>query len=179
MKKIWILAAAAALLMTATACGAGDVGGPSSSQAASSGAASSQAASSSSALAVSQDSVEDTLAGLQKYLAGNGAVSGDPTQMRADVIGAKGGVRYQFSLNGKNNVTVEFYEYDTDSLNDTAKQVLASVKSSGSFTLMGQQITAALSDSGKYLMIYKDTVVKDENKAYADKVAKLFKGFKA
>lgn len=173
MKRILILAAAAALLMTATACGAGDVGSPSSAA-----PASSQAASSSSAPAVSQDSVEDNLQGLQKYLTGNGAVSGDPTEMRADVIGAKSGVRYQFSYNGKNNVTAEFYEYDPDNLGNTAKQVLDSVKSSGKFTLMGQQISASLSDSGKYLMIYQDSVTKDENKAYADKVAKLFREFK-
>jgi hypothetical protein len=176
MKKVWILAAAAALLMTATACGAGDVGGVSSSKAP---AASSQAASSSSAPAVSQDSVEDNLQGLQKYLTGNGVLSGDPAKMRADVIGAKSGVRYQFSYNGKNNVTAEFYEYDLDNLNTTAKQVLDSVRANGKFTLMEQQITAALSDSGKYLMIYKDTVTKDENKAYGDKVTKLMKGFKS
>lgn len=175
MKKIWILAAAAALLMTATACGAGDVGGVSSQ----SPSASSETAASSSAPTVSQDSVEDNLQGLQKYMTGNGAVSGDPTEMRADVIGAKSGVRYQFSFNGKNNVTAEFYEYDPDSLNDTAKQVMDSVKSNGKFSLMGQQVSAVLSDSGKYLMIYQDSVAKDENKANTDKVMQLFKGFKS
>lgn len=175
MKKIWILAAAAALLMTATACGAGDVGGVSSQA---SNSPQKTAPSSNSAQAVSQDSVEDNLKGLQKYLTGNGAVSGDPTAMRAEVIGAKSGVRYQFSYNGKNNVTAEFYEYDPANLNETAKNILDSVKSSGKFSLMGQQVDAVLSDSGKYLMIYQDTVVKDENKANADKVTKLFKSFK-
>ncbi|WP_411675776.1 hypothetical protein [Caproicibacter sp.] len=172
MKKIWILAAAAAFMMTATACGAGDVGG------ASSGASSSQASSSSSGPTVAQSSVEDSLKGLEKYLTGNGVLSGDAAEMRSDVIGAKAGGRYQFSYNGKNNVTVELYEFDPNSVNGTAKQVLDSVKSSGQFTLMGQKITAVLSDSGKYLMIYQDTVTKDENKAYADKVTKLFKEFK-
>lgn len=175
MKKIWILAAAAALLMTATACGAGDVGGASSQA---SKPSSSAASSSSSAPAVSQDSVEDSLKGLQKYLTGNGAVSGEPTTMHAEVIGAKSGVRYQFSYNGKNNVTAELYEYDPENLNKTAKDILDSVKSSGKFSLMGQQVNAVISDSGKYLMIYQDTVVKDENKANADKVTKLFKSFK-
>lgn len=171
MKKIWILAAAAALLMTVTACGAGDVGGVSSEAETSQGEESS-------APAVTQSSVEDNLEGLQTYLTGNELISGEPQEMRADVIGAKSGVRYQFSYNGKNNVTVELYEYEPENLNDTAKEVLDSAKSSGEFTLMGQQIPAVLSDNGKYLMIYKDTVDKDENKAYADTMMKEFKAFK-
>lgn len=171
MKKVWLLAAAAAVLMTATACGAGDVGGPSSS-----GAASSQA--SSQAPSMDQSGVEDNLQGLEKYLAGNGVLSGDPAEMRADVIGAKSGARYQFAFNGKNNVTVELYEYDPASLNSVAQQVIGSVKSAGRFELMGQQIPAVLSDSGKYLMIYKDTVSEDENKARTEQTETLFKQFK-
>ncbi|MCI1965566.1 MAG: hypothetical protein LKJ17_05470 [Oscillospiraceae bacterium] len=174
MKKIWILAAAAVLLMSVTACGAGDVGGSSSKA-----EDSSSAVSSSSAPTVSQSSVEDNLGGLQKYLAGNGVLSGDATKMRADVIGAKSGVRYQFSYNGKNNVTVEFYEYDLNSLNDAAQKVQSSVKANGTFTLLDKTISASLSDSGKYLMIYKDTVDQETNKAYAEKVAKLFQEFKS
>lgn len=171
MKKVWLLAAAAAVLMTATACGAGDVGGPSSS-----GSASSQA--SSQAPSMDQSGVEDNLQGLEKYLAGNGVLSGDPTKMRADVIGAKSGARYQFSFNGKNNVTVELYEYDPTSLNSTAQEIIDSVKSGSKFVLMGQQIPAVLSDSGKYLMIYKDTVSSDGNKARAEQTETLFKQFK-
>ncbi len=172
MKKIWMIAAAAALLMTVTACGAGDVGGVSSKSASSTSAVSS-------APAMRQSSVSDSLKGLQTYLTGNGVLSGDATEMRADVIGAKDGVRYQFSYNGKNNVTAEFYEYKVGSLNSTAQEVLNSVKKNGKFTLMGQQMNASLSDSGKYLMIYKDSVSKQENQAYADKVLKLFKSFKS
>lgn len=170
MKKICVLAAAAAFLITMTACGAGNVGGSSS------GASSSQA--SSSAPAVSEQSVEDNLKGLETYLAGNGAVSGDPAAMRADVIGAKSGARYQFSYNGKNNVTVELYEFDPDAPGETAKRVLESIRADGGFTLMDQQIPAILSDSGKYVMIYKDTVTNDENKAHAEQVKKLFTEFK-
>ncbi|MFU0832088.1 MAG: Lipoprotein [Oscillospiraceae bacterium] len=171
MKKIWILAAVAALLMTITACGAGDVGGVSSEAGSSQGEESS-------APSVLQSDVEDNLQGLETYLVGNELISGEPQEMRADVIGAKSGVRYQFSYNGKNNVTVELYEYEPDNVNDTAQEVLDSVKSSGEFSLLGQQIPAILSDNGKYLMIYKDTVDDDENKAYADTITKEFKAFK-
>jgi len=170
MKKIWILAAAAALLMTVTACGAGDVGGVSS------GASSEESASSTQT--VLQSSVEDNLEGLQTYLTGNELISGEPKEMRADVIGAESGVQYQFSYNGKNNITVELYEYDLDNLNDTAKNIIESVQSNGQFTLMDKQIPATLSDSGKYLMIYTDTVSDDENKAYAEKVKGKFQEFK-
>lgn len=174
MKKIWMIAAAAAVLMTATACGAGDVGGVSSQASSSSQAA----ASSSSAPAVSEQSVANNLQGLQKYLTGNGVLSGNASKMRADIIGAASGVKYQFSYNGKDNVSVELYEYDPDHLNGTARQILDSVKKSGKFTLMDQQVSAVLSDSGKYLMIYKDSVSKEENKAYADRVKQLFQEFK-
>lgn len=171
MKKIWIIAAAAVFFMTATACGAGDVGGVSSKESSSQAPVSSEPT-------VSQSSVEDNLKGLEKYLTGNGVLSGDPAETRADIIGAKSGVRYQFPYNGKDNVTAEFYEFDAANLNDKAKEVLDSVRSNGSFTLMDQQISAVLSDNGKYLMIYKDTVKEDENKAYEEKVTKLFKEFK-
>ena len=169
MKRLCILAAAAALLITTTACGAGNVGG---------GSSGASAQSASSAPSVSEQSVEDNLKGLEKYLAGNGVLSGDPTEMRADVIGAKSGARYQFAYNGKNNVTVELYEYDPDALSDTAKRVTESVRSGGQFALMGQQVPAILSDSGKYLMIYKDTVTAEQNKTRADQVKKLFTEFK-
>lgn len=171
MKRIWLLAAAAAVLMSATACGAGDVGGSPSS-----GAAASQASSQTSS--VDQSALEDNLQGLEKYLAGNGVLSGDPAEMRADVIGAKSGARYQFSFNGNNNVTVELYEYDRGSLNSTAQRVIDGVKSGGQFELMDQQIPAVLSDSGKYLMIYKDTVSADGNKARAEQAKTLFRQFK-
>lgn len=170
MKRIFILAAAAAVLMAATACGAGNVGGGSS-------GAKSQA-SSARASSVSDRNVQDSLKGLEGYLAGNGVLSGSPSAMKAEVIGAKSGARYQFSYDGKNNVTVELYEFDPDALNDTAKQVLGSVKSKGRFSLMGQQIPATLSNSGKYLMIYRDTESAESHQQRAGEVKKLFARFK-
>lgn len=172
MKKILILALAVVMAGTMAACGMGDVGGASSNTA--SQAASSQAAVSKPDVA----SFDDNLVGMEKYLAANSVISGDPTEMKADFIGAVKGAKYQFGYNGNNNVTVELYEFDLNKMNDTAKTVQSDVKSKGSFTIMSQQVPAVLSDSGKYLMIYKDTATGDQNKARSDEVNKLVKEFK-
>lgn len=174
MKKIWIFCAALAAAATLSACGVGNVGGAAPGSA-SSGQTSSAAVSS----ALSADSVSDDLAGLQKYLASNAGFSGTPEKTEAAVIGAKSGVRYAFGHDGKNNVSAELYEYDANDLNETARKIFASVKAEGKFTLMGQQMEASLSDSGKYLMIYKNSATDDANKTYNEKVLDLFHKFKA
>ena len=158
---------------TVAACGMGDVGSTSTGSA--SQAVSSQAAPSK----PSSDSYDDSLAGLEKYLAANTVITGNPTEMQSDFIGAKSGAKYQTSFNGKDNVTVELYEFDTNSLSDTAKTVMASVKKDGTYTIMGKQVSAVLSNSGKYLMIYKDTATADQNKAHQTDVTKLFQEFKS
>lgn len=168
MKKLFILSMAAVIALTMSACGV-NVGGTSSG---------SESTASSQASKPNPDSYEDSLAGLQKYLTDNSMLSGDATEMQAEFIGAKKGVRYQMSFNGKNNLTIELYEYDTDNLSDTAKNVLDSVKQNGSFSIMNQQVPAELSDSGKYLMIYKDTATGEQNQAHQKDVSALFKAFK-
>lgn len=166
MRKYVIVLAVVVLAGLFTACGV-NVGGASSAPVSS--AVSSQ---------ISQDSVEDNLSGLQKYLVGAAEFSGDASKMGANIIGAKSGVKYVFGHNGKNNVTAELYEFDTANLNDTAKKVISEVKDKGSFTIMDQQINAVLSDSGKYLLIYKNNSTDDENKKYDKNVAEMFKAFK-
>lgn len=174
MKKILILALAVIMAGSMAACGMGDVGSASSGASSSSSQASSAVSS-----APSAGDYSDNLDGLEKYLAANQYISGNATAMEANFIGASKGARYQFGLNGNNNVTVELYEFDPSGLNDTAKTVLNDVKSKGSFSIMGQQIPAVLSDSGKYLMIYKDTVTNnDQNKKRQEDVTKTFKEFK-
>ncbi|WP_444658950.1 hypothetical protein ACRQV7_15650 [Caproiciproducens sp. R2] len=170
MKKILILALAVVMAGSLAACGMGDVGGTQSAP-----NASSQAAVSS---AVGSDNMEDSLAGLEKYLSSNSAISGTPAEMKADFIGAKKGAKYQFDYNGKNNVTVELYEFDTGSLSGEASAVLDEVKAKNQFTIMNQTVPAVISDSGKYIMIYKDTSGSDENKQHQEDVTKLFKAFK-
>lgn len=175
MKKIWVLCVALAAAAMLSACGVGNVGGAAPGSASSGQASSAPAVSS----ALSADSVGDDLAGLQKYLSSNAGFSGTPEKMEATIIGAKSGVRYVFGHDGKNNVSAELYEYDVKSLNETAQKILTAVKADGKFTLMGQQVEASLSDSGKYLMIYKNSAADDTNKAYNEKVLDLFRKFKA
>lgn len=169
MKKLIILALAVVMAGTMAACGM-DVGGTPSGGSAS--AASSQASK------PSADSYGDNLAGLEKYLADNSVISGSPTKMQAEFIGAKGGDKYQVSFNGNNNVTVELYEFDPKNLNDTAKQIIESVKKDGVFSIMDQKVPAALSANEKYLMIYKDSNTADQNKAHEKDAVKLFQEFK-
>jgi hypothetical protein len=169
MKKLIILALAVVMAGTVAACGM-DVGGTPSGSASS---ASSQAVSK-----PSTESYDDNLAGLEKYLSANSVISGNPTKMQADFIGAKSGDKYQASFNGNNNVTVELYEFDPSNLNDTAKQVIGSVKKSGSFNIMDRDVPAVLSANEKYLMIYRDSNTADQNKAHEKDAAKLFQEFK-
>ena len=176
MKKIWILSVTAALALALSACGVGDVGGVSSAPAASSQAAVSSQASSA---AVTADSVPDSLKGLQSYLVANAAVSGTPETMRADIIGAKSGMRYKYGYNGgKDNVTLELYEFDPSSLNEEAQKILSQVKNSGKFTLLAKDVDATLSASGKYMAIVTDSSADDANKAYVQKVKNLVRDFK-
>ena len=178
MKKIMALAAAAALLVALTACGAGDVGGAdymagkeSSSQAADSSQASEPS--------VGETDVEDSLAGLQTYLAGVGAVSGEPKKMQAELIGAKEGAKYQYGFEGNNNVTVELYEFDLENLSQQGEKTLESVKQSGKFTIMDREVEASVSDSGKYLMIYTDTAGGEKHDQHRKEAQDAFKTFKA
>ena len=123
MKKKW-LAAAAAVLCAATmaSCGQGVVDLTSSGQESASSAPVSSA--------LSEEEVEDTLEGLEQYMASLGYISGTPSTMRGDMIGAKEeGHRYATAA-----ATVEFYEYDLSNLNDTAKAVRESVEADGTFT---------------------------------------------
>jgi hypothetical protein len=171
MKKYWIISLAAGMAVLFSGCGVGNVGGLP-------GGASSQASSAVSSQ-VSAGSYDDSLAGLEKYLTAAAQLSGTPTSMQADVIGAKQGDRYVYGNNGgKNNVTVELYEYDPSSLNAAAQKSMAEVKSSGKLTILGQKVDAVVSGSGKYLMIFKNSATGDADKAYDKQLVQLFTDFK-
>ena len=178
MKKVLALAAAAALLLSISACGV-DVGTVSGSDGTTSDAIlssvpgeESQTGEESQAPAKDPEEIEaevdDNLTGLCSFLAQTGGVGGDPVDMAADFIGAVAGVQYRFSYEGSNNV------------NDEAQAVLDSVKANGTFTVIGQEVTDAyLSDSGKYLMIYKDTQTNEQNELHKQEIVEQFQGFKA
>ena len=190
MKKIFAVAAAAALLLSISACGvnvgtvSGEDGSTSdvilSSTAGEETSQGTESATSSEDPEQAQKKQEDNLKGLCAYLAQNGCVGGDPVDMAAEFIGAKTGVQYRFSYEGSNNVTVELYEYDPDNLSEDAQTVLDSVKENGSFSVIGREVTDAhVSTNGKYLMVYKDTQTNEKNELHKKDVIELFQGFKA
>ncbi len=116
----------------------------------------------------------DTLEGLCEYMAEGLSFAGDPVEMSYKEIGAIGGVRYRFTYNGS-TVQVEFYEFDPDNLDEKGKACLDSVKETGKFTVLDNQVPAV--QNGKYLMIYTDESKKEENTAQKDRVEKLFLDF--
>ncbi len=181
MKKIGIVSIAAVMALLLTACGTGNVSPSSSHPSSKASATSSQAPAPVVSIPekVSQGSVPDSFAGLKSYLGKNLSLQGDGKSMCSDIIGAGSGVRYIYGHNGKDNVTLELYEYNPANLNSTAQKVISEVKGKGHFSLLGQQVDATLSDSGKYLMIYKDTATDSSSKAYDAEVKKMFRKFKA
>ena len=79
--------------------------------------------------------------------------------MDASLIVAKEGRKYT-----KKNIKIELYVYDTNNLNDTANQIIESVKNNGEFVILDlPAVKAYLSDNGKYLMIYSDDSIKKDN----------------
>ena len=116
---------------------------------------------------VKDSDYKDTLAGLADYFADKGYIAkkdgkidaSKVTKMDASLIGAKEGKKYQ----PVNTVFIEFYSYDTANLNDTAKDILVSVKDNGTFSILDlPAVKAYISDNGKYLMVYTDTSINDE-----------------
>lgn len=127
---------------------------------------------------VADTDFEDSLTGLCDFLEANSAVTGDPTEMAYETIGAVGGYRYRFLLGGS-TVQVEVYQYDLDNLNEQGQSVLDSVRDAGSFHLLDKDVPATLSASGKYLLIYTDSSTSEANTQQRERVTQLFVNFKA
>lgn len=127
---------------------------------------------------VDESKYEDTLSGLEQYMQAKEYISGTPVEMDASFIGAKAGVKYTGSFEGTNNITVELYEYDTSALNETAQEVINSVKENGTFELLGMTAEATLSDNGKYLMVYKDSASGEVHDTRTKQVKEDFTAFK-
>ncbi len=76
------------------------------------------------------------------------------TEMLAEVIGAKKGVRYQIDSTN----FVEFYEFDTEGLNDDAKALLSGIADGGTYKVLGlEDMKGEISDSEKFVMLYPAT----------------------
>lgn len=127
---------------------------------------------------------EDTYAGLRDYMQDKGYIKiedkeSNVTKMQADLIGAAKGYRYTM-----NTVKVELYAFNLKKVNKTRDEIISSVKRNGKFTLYSKDVTAYLSDNGKYLMIYTDSAIGADDTtsdAYKtqQKAVKVFKAFKA
>ena len=114
--------------------------------------------------------------GLCDYLEGNGIIAGNYVDMKADVIGAKAGRKYQFKF-GDTTIITEFYEFDLNNLNDTAKATIDSVKENGTFSVLGTEVKALATESGKYVYIYGDTKTDEANVAQMQKAIDLIQEF--
>lgn len=106
------------------------------------------------------------------------------TEMDAALVGAEKGKKFATTYGGK-NITVELYSYDISKLNDTANQIIASVKKDGTFSILDfNPVKAYLSDNGKYLMVYSDPSIDEsktdsDNYTHREQVIKDFKAFHA
>ena len=142
---------------------------------------------------VKADSYKDNLNGLCEYFGAKGYISTKDgkvdesvmTEMDASLIGAKEGKKFSTTYGG-NSITIELYEYDTKNLSDKANEIISSVEKNGTFTILElPAVKAYMSDSGKYLMIYTDTSIKDaepdttaDNYKHREEVINDFKSFK-
>lgn len=118
---------------------------------------------------------KNDLEGLSNYFAAYGYVNPkDKTkcvEMDASLIGAKAGKKFTaVKIDDKEvkNITIELYEFDTEKLPATADEIISSVKSKGTFTILDlPDVKATISDNGKFLMIYNDKGL-DESKTESD-----------
>ena len=116
------------------------------------------------------------LEGLCDYLEGNGIIAGNYVEMKADVLGAVDGRKYQFKF-GDTTIITEFYEFDLNNLNETAKATIDSVKEKGTFSVLGTEVKALATESGKYVYIYGDTKTDEKNVAQMQKAVDLIQEF--
>lgn len=89
--------------------------------------------------------------GMKRYEDAKSGTNTGILEVYYDILGADDGVRYVF--NG--NAYVEIYDFSS-AKNDTAKAILADIKDDGKFTPVenGTQMTAVVTDSGKYVLAW-------------------------
>mgnify|MGYP004464880171 CR=1 FL=1 len=168
-KKIFAAAAIAAVVAAAlSGCGGTTVADPSA-------ASSSTAASAVESMPLSEVQ-EDNLNGLLTYLTGNGVIKSDTSEMKAEMIGAVAGKRVAV-IYGDQTANVELYEFDTSNLNDRANEVLKNAKENKKFSSIDGEMPAMISNSGKYLLIYKDIYTDDQKRPVQERFLKLFQEF--
>lgn len=102
---------------------------------------------------------EKDFEGLQDYLLDKGYIygrdgNGDSLtgEIYYDILGANDGIRYYFT---DGRTFVELYDFSGEQ-NDTAKEVLKDIEDDGKFMAVEglYELTAVISDSGKYVIAY-------------------------
>lgn len=167
LKKIPALLLCFVLVLSLTACGTGTV----------------STVSSTGTLVVTDGKVDPSAAdyandidGLVSYMKDCEVIAGEASDMSADFIGAVKGKQFCFTY-GDATITVEFYEYDLDNMNDKATSYLESVKTAGKLDILGKTIEAKANAAGKFVMIYTCTAEGDVYTAFTERVNQLFTAF--
>ena len=63
----------------------------------------------------------------------------------------------------KKKATIEIYDY-SEARSATADEILAGIKDKGTFTVLGlPEVKAILSNNGKYMMVYNDKSINENN----------------
>lgn len=103
------------------------------------------------------------------------------TEMDASLIGAKEGKRYTTKYNNA-EVLIELYSFDMSDakLKETAEQTIKSVKETGKFRIFQlDPVTAYVSDSDKFLLIYTDKSNPAEDSDNYKRMQEVIETFKA
>lgn len=141
---------------------------------------------------IKAENFADNLEGLSNYFVKLGYITekdgkideSTVTVMDASLIGAKEGKKFSTAYGGK-AITIELYEFDVNNLNETAKNIIESVKKDGEFSFLDlPKVKAYMSDNGKYMLIYTDASIDDakpdkdsDNYKHREEVIKTFKAF--
>ena len=96
--------------------------------------------------------------------------------MDARLIGAKAGRMYTHSFEGGKRQSSCMN--DLENLNDAATTTIESVEGNREIYAVRIESEAILSDSGKYLMIYKSSGDDEANTAQQERAETLFREFK-
>ena len=106
--------------------------------------------------------------------------------MDLSLVGAKAGKKFTaVRIDDKDvkNITIELYEFNTGENKSTADEIIASVKSNGTFSILNlPEVKAYLSDNGKFMMIYTDKGLDEkktdsDNYKWREEVLEKFKAF--
>lgn len=127
------------------------------------------------------ENYEKTFDGFVQYMTDYNFISGEGTDLTASAIGAKEGKRYTVSL-GTTRFFVELYMYE-DTSSELAVKTIENARKDGSFHLYDstesatRNTLAAVSEDGRFLMLYTDASENEKNIALKNAAADAVKQF--